>query len=185
MKPLEYVSRQQLIALLIVSAVLFFACLLFFKIKSLAYAKIEPYTIEVVVDANLGDTVFLSYDYGYGIRDEHIRPLTLAKPAKIDSQKKAANEPDLVQNLNSSSKSSSESANQATTQRFKLSVSAWKPVHALYFIAPKETRYSLQGLTVYKNSRSFEPTLPPEGPTLEGENWIYRLPLTDFDYQND
>lgn len=133
----------------IVLAFLTVVVLLFNHARGVAYSKSEPYGIELTVEAAPQSTVFLSYDYGFGIRDQHIRRLVLG------------DEP----------------------THFSLSVSAWKHVYALYVISPKDNPYVVKNLRLVKNGVEFQPVLPESGPTLEGDNWIYRLPLTDFVYR--
>ncbi len=66
--------------------------------------------------------------------------------------------------------------------RFDLSLSAWKRISALYFIAPKDVQYRVNDLSIRKNGVSFSPKLPSNGPTLEGDNWLTRLPLVGFEH---
>ncbi len=146
----QIASRQRLSLVVLIIAALLLAFLCLYKAKAMSYNKIEPYTIDLSATTKDDNLVYLSYDYGYGIRDEHIRPLK-ANNGKISAS---------------------------------LSVSAWKHISALYFIAPKDKPYTINSLQITKNGVSFSPSLPASGPTLEGENWLYRLPLTEFNYSN-
>ena len=142
-----HISRRVLVVTAMI-AVSIMAYALVAKARAVSYAKTEPYTVNVTIEAVPGATVFLSYDYGYGIRDEHIRRLVVGD----------------------------------SNNEFTLSLSAWKRVQALYFIAPKATPYKVTQLRLMKNGVEFYPDLPTNGATLEGDNWLVRLPLTGFNY---
>lgn len=141
-------SKPRFVAIGALALLALLCVLVFVILRAYSHQKIEPYELVVELAGQPSSTVFLSYDYGYGIADQHIRRLSLDTPSA----------------------------------RFTLSVSAWKKVHALYFIAPEGAPYKLKALSIAKNGIKFDVPIPSKGPTLEGTNWLYRLPLTDFDY---
>ena len=145
----KFTARPRLLAIGFIVALFAVTALVLLKAKAVSYRKIEPFEINLTVQAKPESHVFLAYDYGYGIQDQHIRRLTIGEEAT----------------------------------KFSLSVSAWKHVHGLYFISPKDNPYAVSDLTVNKNDTQITPELPSGGPTLEGENWLIRLPLTDFTYE--
>ena len=65
-------------------------------------------------------------------------------------------------------------------QNFNFSVSAWKPVHAIYVFAPKKLSFSISSLTVVRDGSVFQPNISNIVPILEGENWLYRFSLENF-----
>lgn len=141
-------SKQRLVALALMALAVIICVLAYAVLKKVAYAKTEPYLVSLTVEGVPDSTVFLSYDYGFGIRDQHIQRLELTEK----------------------------------TQRFELSISAWKTVRALYFIGPQETPYVVKDLTISKSEVNHQVKIPSDGPTLEGTNFLYRLSLTDFKY---
>ncbi len=148
MKLKTVLSKPRFIVIGVIILLSLLCWLAFSVLRAYSYQKIEPYEVSVQITGVPNSTVFLSYDYGYGIADQHIRRLQLDEPL----------------------------------EHFTLSVSAWKAVHALYFIAPKDAPYRLNALNITKNGVKFDVPIPSDGPTLEGTNWLYRLPLTDFEY---
>ena len=50
---------------------------LFFKVYAGSYNKTQPYEVNVVVKGVAENHVFFAYDYGGGIKDQHIRRLDL------------------------------------------------------------------------------------------------------------
>lgn len=148
MKLKNVLSKQRLVAIGLLALMVSCGLLLYQGLSAFSYQKIEPYEVFVELSGESSQAVFLSYDYGYGIQDQHIRRLELQQPS----------------------------------ESFSLSISAWKTVHALYFIAPKDTPYKVNALSIAKNGVNYDVAIPKDGPTLEGDNWLYRLPLTDFRY---
>ena len=74
---------------------------------------------------------------------------------------------------------------ETQTQHVNFSVSGWKHVPAVYVFGSQQSPFRILSFELLKNGIPYTPQLPESGPTLEGENWFYRFPLTAFDYRND
>lgn len=125
-------------------------------VKAKAHYKIEPYVVTFSVEAPQENLIFMAYDYGYGIIDQHTRSIHLTNE------------------LNDS--------DSAITQSFELSLSAWKTLRELNFIAPMTTEYTLTAVSIRKDQQQHTFTQSQLTQLHENGNRLYRLPLNNWEH---